>query len=344
MATHGELSAFNPTKEQWTSYIERAHYYFIANDVKSDEKKCAILFSGCGPETYQTIRSIVDAETLQKSKFENLVEIISAHYDPKPSFIVQRFKFYNRVRAPGESIAAFVASLRKIAEHCEYNDTLKDMLRDRLVCGVNHEGIQRKLLAEKTLTYDKALEIVLTMETAEQGTKDLKAWDKPNKPEDLHYTSHKPRQQWTAGNPETKPSSTPKCYRCLGKHLASSCKHRTTECLFCKKIGHIAKACRSKKDQEKKLVGTLQRTKKTHHLEETEEESEKRDSSYHLFTLESNPITVQVELNQVSTKMEVDTGSSLSLINKSTYDLIASKSHIQILQKSKVKLKTYTGE
>ena len=222
MATHGELSAFNPTKEQWTSYIERARYYFIANDVKSDEKKYAILFSGCGPETYQTIRSIVDAETLQKSKFENLVEIISAHYDPKPSFIVQCFK----------------------------------------------------------------------------------AWDKPNKPEDLHYTSHKPRQQWTAGNLETKPSSTPKCYRCLGKHLASSCKHRTTECLFCKKIGHIAKACRSKKDQEKKLVGTPQQTKKTHHLEETEEESEKRDSSYHLFTLESNgqnPITVQVELNQVPT-------------------------------------------
>ena len=29
------------------------------------------------------------------------------------------------------------------------------MLRDRLVCGINHEGIQRKLLAEKKLTYEK---------------------------------------------------------------------------------------------------------------------------------------------------------------------------------------------
>ena len=93
MATHGELSAFNPVKEHWTSYIERARYYFIANDVKADEKKCAILFSGCGPETYQTIRSIVDAETLKASRFDDLVEIISAHYDPKPSFIVQRSSF-----------------------------------------------------------------------------------------------------------------------------------------------------------------------------------------------------------------------------------------------------------
>ena len=63
MATHGEFSAFNPLKEHWTAYIERARYYFIANDVKTDEKKHAILFSGCGSETYQTMRRIVDADS-----------------------------------------------------------------------------------------------------------------------------------------------------------------------------------------------------------------------------------------------------------------------------------------
>ena len=90
--------SFNPAK---AVYVERAHYYFIANDVKSDEKKCAILFSGCGPETYQTIHSIVDTEILNNAKFETLVEMI----------IVQHFKFYHRTRAAGASIAAFVASL-----------------------------------------------------------------------------------------------------------------------------------------------------------------------------------------------------------------------------------------
>ena len=55
----------------------------------SSQMKRSVLF-----ETYQTIRSIVDVETLQSSKFDELVEIISAHYDPKPSFIVQHFKFY----------------------------------------------------------------------------------------------------------------------------------------------------------------------------------------------------------------------------------------------------------
>jgi len=173
--------------------------------------------------TYQTIHSIVDAETSNKEKFETLVEIITAHYNPKPSFIVQRFKFYNRTRATGETIAAFVASLQKIAEHCEYKDTLKDMLRDRLVCGVNHEGIQRKLLAEKNLTYEKALEIALTMETAEKGTKYLKANDAIVAQKEIHYTPiQKSKQRVETGR--SKSQSLGKCYRCLGDHFANACK------------------------------------------------------------------------------------------------------------------------
>lgn len=52
--------------------------------------------------------------------------------------------------------------------------SLKEMLRDRLVCGVNHDGIQRKLLLEKELTYyDKDL-LTQNIETAEQDSKNLK--------------------------------------------------------------------------------------------------------------------------------------------------------------------------
>ena len=38
-----------------------------------------------------------------------LVEALSQHFKPKPSEIVERFKFNNRVREPGESVATHVA-------------------------------------------------------------------------------------------------------------------------------------------------------------------------------------------------------------------------------------------
>ena len=51
------------------------------------------------------------------------------------SSIVQHHEFNLRTRAPGESIAAYVAALQEIAKHCDYKDSLNDMLEDRLIVG-----------------------------------------------------------------------------------------------------------------------------------------------------------------------------------------------------------------
>jgi len=58
------------------------------------------------------------------------------HTNPRPSEIVQRFKFNSRVRIPDESIASYVVALRQLTEHCNFGDQLDEMLRDRLVSGV----------------------------------------------------------------------------------------------------------------------------------------------------------------------------------------------------------------
>ena len=61
---------------------------------------------------------------------------MKTHHSPTPSEIVQRFKFNWRDRLKEEIMADFVAELRTLAEFCNYGETLNDMLRDRIVCGV----------------------------------------------------------------------------------------------------------------------------------------------------------------------------------------------------------------
>ena len=51
---------------------------------------------------------------------------------------MQRFRFNYRARKEGESIANYVAELRRLAEGCNYEDSLKKMLDDRLVWGHDH--------------------------------------------------------------------------------------------------------------------------------------------------------------------------------------------------------------
>jgi len=50
-----------------------------------------------------------------------------------------------------------VSELRALAQYCNFGDTLDVILRDRTVCGINEQQIQKKLLAEKGLTFDEAM-------------------------------------------------------------------------------------------------------------------------------------------------------------------------------------------
>ncbi len=96
-----------------------------------------------------------------------LVQLMLDHRCPEPNPIAERFKFNSRNRLPDESIADCVAELRRLTEYCEFGQALSDMLRDRLVCGINHERIQQKLLSEGAgLTLDKAIQISQSMESA----------------------------------------------------------------------------------------------------------------------------------------------------------------------------------
>ena len=81
----------------------------------------------------------VETGKLNSTSYKDVIELVKNHYDPKPSVTMQRHKFNMRVQAPGESIARYVAALRQLAEFCDYKDTLNDMIKDRLVCGINNE-------------------------------------------------------------------------------------------------------------------------------------------------------------------------------------------------------------
>ena len=51
---------------------------------------------------------------------EELVNLVQGHYQPRPSVIVQRLKFYLRAQQQGESMTTFVSELRRLLELCIY--------------------------------------------------------------------------------------------------------------------------------------------------------------------------------------------------------------------------------
>ena len=258
------------------------------------------------------------------------------HYDPKPSVTMQRYKFNTRTRTVGESITTYVAALRELAQHCEFKETPSDMLRDRLVCGVNHKGITNQLLAEKDLTFDKALELAQAMESAERDTQHLQSTQQ--QPQDVHHSAVPQKTPKNQSAPRGVPQMP--CYRCGGNHPPTRCKFKEAVCHAYKKRGHIVRVCRSKGVQRRPL-------RKTYYVEEEEDQETPGNGTYSLFAVRNqagDPILRDVCINQVPIKMELDTGAAVSVITQRTYQKIVQQNHIQPLQHSDLKLKSYSGE
>ena len=141
------------------------------------------------------------------------------------------------MQVPGESVADYVAELKRLATCCEFGDHLEETLRDQLVCGMHNQGILKRLLAEPDLTYAKAVEVASGMEVAEKTTQRLRG------PELAVQHVGK-----TKGSQSAKSSSQGQCYRCGStKHAAATCKFREVSCHHCQKRRHMAKVWRSRK-------------------------------------------------------------------------------------------------
>ena len=60
------------------------------------------------------------------------MKVLSDYFNPKPSIIVKHFKFNTRVSQSRESVMTYVAALNSLAEFCDYNAKLDEMVRDKL--------------------------------------------------------------------------------------------------------------------------------------------------------------------------------------------------------------------
>ena len=116
----------------------------------------------------------------------------------------------------------YVAILIELTQYCQFDDTLNDMLKDRLVCGINNEQLQRRLLSESQLTFKKALQISQTFETEVRDTKDWQEGPRPMAP-----------FQRMPGQYE--------CYHCGGQNNPSTCRHKETVGHNCGRKSHLAK-------------------------------------------------------------------------------------------------------
>ena len=309
---HGNIREFDPAKESVEDFKQRFEFYCLANNIKAEDdtqiaRKKAIFVTMLGQATFAKLRDLANPREITDLTLADIVGVLTAHYRPHTIEIAERYNFFKCVQDDGERVADFVANLRRLAKTCNFGQYLNTALCDQLVCGLRDRKCQRDLLSISDLTLDVALQKATAAETADKGSKHIRADMTSDQP--LSQELHKMAAQ-------SKP-----CYRCgRSGHQPGHCKFQNATCFSCQKVGHLASVCRGKKprkadESSSKAVKAVQE----------QDDGSSSDSSGCMHTIlqlgtKASKVLLTVSINSVPIEMEVDSGAERSTVPLSTFN------------------------
>ena len=125
MAAVGTISAFRPDSEKIDSYLDVLSCTSWPNTFP-DERRVPVLLSVISATTYEILRSLLAPDLPQTKTYGELVEKLKTHYSPKPMVIAECFHFHRRAQKLGESVADYLAELRRLSLPCEFGTYLQE--------------------------------------------------------------------------------------------------------------------------------------------------------------------------------------------------------------------------
>ena len=320
-------------EDSWDNYVK-------ATELKKrgEPVVVATLLSTLGKQCYLVYKNLPLSD---RTKSQDILKALRDYFKPKTNIIYERYLFNSCVQEKNQTFDQFLNKLRELASTCEYDQLNDQLIRDRIVIGIQDGGLRGRLLRHADLTLAKAIDMC---HSSEQAANHMSKIDKSDT---VNYAARKGKshpKNKKKQSEQSKGEQGRECKYCGERHLRGNCKAYGQECAKCRKKNHLAIVCRSseaKKDQPKNK-GHPKKTHKLHVVEEAQAIAEESDDS--IYTISSGKaqyfVKVAVETpedTEVNIEFQLDTGATCSTLTMKDYNKISSAP----LKKSNAKLKLY---
>ena len=226
------------TPDEWPKWFRCFQRFRMASGLASgDEETEDTLIYCMGDKANDILRSFRNCPL--KKKYDVIRDKFNDHFVTRQNVIYEHARFNSRRQKPGEPVETFVTALYSLAEHCGYEALHDEMIRDRIVVGIQLS--ERLQLA--TLTLAKA---IVTVRQAEAVRKQQPVIRGDSNDDQDHPDSP---VQAIHGTPQPRKPPTPQqtCQWC-GKtptHERRRCPARSVTCHRCSKKGHFQLVCQA---------------------------------------------------------------------------------------------------
>lgn len=333
------IEQFDPTTTNWNRWLQ--HFEGALGVFRVDAgSRVAYLLHYIGAAAFDVLCNRIDPEDPCSQSYEQIAAYLQEFYDPAPLEIMENFRFHQRKQEEGETIQQFIAALQKLSIHCRMGAYLKIALRNQLVFGMASKRIQSRLLEVKDLTFEKAMQMALTMELSEKGGVQLQSKSTVDKAECLQTDKKTPKIQKrikekpssTEAKKKTSNSSSTRnskrfsttftkskvtCFRCGNSHLATKCTlSKDITCHSCGKKGHLSKVCFAKEEN-------VQYIESIHAVEHVGRRGK---------------FEIELKVNEKLMRFEIDSGAAITLVSK---ELACSLFPTSTIHRSKLRLVTF---
>ena len=157
--------------ESWKKFEQHVNLIFTGPlKEKAEEEKVSYLLLWVGDKGRYIYNTFPAFSAEEKKKLKPHLDKFQSHVKPKLNPIFAIYKFKNEVQG-SRTFDQFVTKLKLLARDCNFKDT-DDMIRDRIVFGIQLEKIREKLIiVGEDLTLDKAIQLAQAYEYSQEQLK-----------------------------------------------------------------------------------------------------------------------------------------------------------------------------
>lgn len=153
---------------RWQKWLDRFENYLVAVNINNAPRSKALLLHLAGERVYDIYEAICEPA----DDFAAVKQKLTDHFKPMKDTALMIFHFREAAQKPGETIDQFLARLRGLARHCEFQDTDAE-IRAQIVQKTSDKSLCREILKHPAWSLADVLTEARSREAAEHRALDI---------------------------------------------------------------------------------------------------------------------------------------------------------------------------